>query len=194
MDYSRLYNALMAKASNRLIVGYAEKHHVVPRCMGGANEKGNIVLLTAKEHFVAHKLLVRVYPDVRGLWLALVAMGRIAGFKARIFSSERERAALSRKGFKYTEESRQKMSVSAKARGRNSPNTEFKKGQTVWNAGLPPEKSHRYGIAHSLDTKEKISDSMLKSGVRPPAPPLGFRWGKGGVLIPKKLSQPQLVG
>jgi len=162
--------------------------------MGGSNAKSNLVLLTAKEHFIAHKLLVRIYPSVRGLWLALIAMGRIPDFKARIFASERERAAESRKDFKYTDESRLKMSKSAKARGRNSPGTEFKKGQTVWNAELPPEMSHRYGVSHTLDTKEKMRDSMLKSGVKPPAPPLGFRWGKGGVLIPKKMVQPQMLG
>lgn len=161
MDYGRLYTALMEKACHRQLVGYVEKHHIVPKCMGGSNAKSNLVLLTAKEHFVAHKLLVRIHPSVRGLWLALIAMGRIPNFKARIFASERERAAASRRGFKYTDESRLKMSKSAKARGRNSPDTEFKKGQPVWNAGLPIEMSHRYGKVHSDETRAKIKASNV---------------------------------
>jgi len=125
--------------------------------MGGSNTKSNLVLLTAKEHFIAHKLLVRIHPSSHGLWVALLAMsGRMAGFTARIFASERERATVSRKDFKYTDESRLKMSAAAKARGRNSPKTEFKKGQAVWNAGLPTEMSHRYGKVHNDDTRAKM--------------------------------------
>lgn len=160
MDYGRLYTVLMEKASQRQLFGYMEKHHVVPKCMGGPNTKSNIVFLTAKEHFIAHKLLVRIYPNIRGLWLALIAMGRMPEFKSRIFASERERAAASRKGFKYTDESRAKMSASAKARGRNSQHTEFKKGQVSWNAGLPAEMSHRYGKSHSDETREKMVESQ----------------------------------
>lgn len=160
MDYGRLYTALMEKASQRQLVGYSEKHHIVPKCMGGSNAKSNLVLLTAKEHFIAHKLLVRVHSSVRGLWLALIAMGRIPNFKARIFASERERAAASRRGFKYTDKARTKMSASAKARGRNSPKTEFRKGQAAWNAGLPPEMSHRYGKSHADETRAKMVNAQ----------------------------------
>lgn len=38
---------------------YVEKHHILPKSMGGSNTKNNLVELTTKEHFVAHKLLVR---------------------------------------------------------------------------------------------------------------------------------------
>ena len=160
MDYGRLYTALMERASQRQLTGYTERHHIIPKCMGGSNVKGNLVLLTAKEHFVAHKLLVRIYPDVRGLWFALIAMGRIPQFKSRIFASERERAADARRGFTYTDESRLKMSTAAKLRGRNSPSTEFKKGQASWNAGLPVEKSPRYGKVHSEYTRARMVESQ----------------------------------
>lgn len=67
MNWTRLYNALMARAAERTIVGYSERHHILPKCMGGTNAKENLVRLTAKEHFIAHKLLVRMHPEVRGL-------------------------------------------------------------------------------------------------------------------------------
>jgi hypothetical protein len=31
--------------------------------MGGNNSKDNLVYLTAEEHYVAHQLLVKIYPD-----------------------------------------------------------------------------------------------------------------------------------
>jgi hypothetical protein len=40
---------------------YFESHHVLPRSMGGDNKKSNIVLLTPKEHFVAHHLLCKMH-------------------------------------------------------------------------------------------------------------------------------------
>ncbi len=157
MDWSRHYDALMERARGRDLVGYSERHHVLPRCMGGTNAKENLVRLTAKEHFIAHKLLVRMKPEVRGLWLALVAMGRIPEFKARIFASEREAAAVSRRGFMHTDASRAKMSASAKARGRNSPSTEFKNDQKVWNSGL---SGWRKGYSHSEETRAKMTETQ----------------------------------
>ena len=157
MDYAAIYERLVERARGRVRQGYMERHHVEPRCMGGSNDKNNLVFLTAKEHFLAHKLLVRMHPDVRGLWLALIAMGRISQFKARIFSSERSRAAEMRRGFKYSRDSREKMSESARARGRNSVATEFSPGLIPWNAGLPKELSHRFGKQHSPETILKMT-------------------------------------
>jgi hypothetical protein len=154
MDWDRHYDALMRRAVGRSISGYSERHHVVPRCMGGSDAKSNIVRLTAKEHFIAHKLLVRINPEVRGLWLALVAMGRISEYKARIFASERATAAQMRKGFKYTEASRRKMSESARQRGNNGAATTFRIGQRPWNAGF---KGFREGYSHSEETRAKMT-------------------------------------
>ena len=160
MDYARIYGQLVGRARGRLRHGYMERHHILPKCMGGTDKSSNLVLLTAKEHFIAHKLLVRMHPDVYGLWQALIAMGRIVEFKSRIFASERQRAAELRCGFKYSAASKKRMSESACARGRNSPRTEFKPGQKPWNAGLPPEESHRFGKTHSAATIKRMTASQ----------------------------------
>ena len=39
---------------------YCETHHVIPKCLGGSNDKENLVNLTAREHFIAHKLLYKI--------------------------------------------------------------------------------------------------------------------------------------
>jgi hypothetical protein len=44
-----------------------ERHHIVPRCIGGTDERSNLVDLTPEEHYVAHQLLVKMYPDVDSL-------------------------------------------------------------------------------------------------------------------------------
>jgi hypothetical protein len=50
-----------------MLEGYVEKHHIVPRCMGGTDDPENLVQLTPEEHYLAHQLLIKIYPDVRGL-------------------------------------------------------------------------------------------------------------------------------
>ena len=48
----------------------------MPKCMGGGNDVWNIVELTGEEHYVAHQLLVKMYPSVSGLALAAMRMAR----------------------------------------------------------------------------------------------------------------------
>jgi len=71
MNYQNIYNQIIKRAQNRKLEGYKEKHHIVPKCMGGSNDKKNIVELTAREHFVCHRLLCKIYPDNLSLKSAL---------------------------------------------------------------------------------------------------------------------------
>ena len=61
MDYKLHYKTLIDRARNRSINGYTEQHHIVPRCVGGSDDSDNLVRLTAREHFVAHQLLIKIY-------------------------------------------------------------------------------------------------------------------------------------
>ncbi len=42
---------------------YYERHHIVPKCLGGTNDDENLIDLFAREHFVAHKLLAKENPN-----------------------------------------------------------------------------------------------------------------------------------
>lgn len=76
MNYKKIYDDLIQRGKSRTLSGYKERHHIVPRCMGGTDEMENLVDLTAEEHFVAHQLLVKIYPDEIKLALALkILMG-----------------------------------------------------------------------------------------------------------------------
>lgn len=39
---------------------YVEKHHIIPKSLGGTNNKTNLVCLTAKEHYIVHLLLTKI--------------------------------------------------------------------------------------------------------------------------------------
>lgn len=62
MRYEEHYDRLIQRARHRAVVGYVEWHHVLPRCLGGDDSKDNLVPLTGREHYVAHQLLVKLYP------------------------------------------------------------------------------------------------------------------------------------
>ena len=58
---------------------YCERHHIIPKCMGGTNDKGNLIDLYAREHFIAHKLLALENPDNVKLQYAWWCMCNIKG-------------------------------------------------------------------------------------------------------------------
>jgi hypothetical protein len=63
MNYSKIYEQLIKKAQSRNKPNcYTEQHHIIPKSEGGSNENTNLVYLTAKEHFIAHKLLYVIEP------------------------------------------------------------------------------------------------------------------------------------
>jgi hypothetical protein len=74
MNYQKHYDALINRAKNRLLEGYCETHHIIPRCMGGNDDPTNLVDLTAEEHYVAHQLLLKIYPENYSLLYAASMM------------------------------------------------------------------------------------------------------------------------
>jgi hypothetical protein len=58
--YTKVYYKLIERSKNRVISGYKEKHHIIPRSLGGGNDKENLTPLTAREHYIAHVLLVKM--------------------------------------------------------------------------------------------------------------------------------------
>ena len=83
MNYLSIYNKIITRAQsqNRKRVRrshkkfvYYENHHIIPKCVGGSDDSHNRILLTAREHFVAHQLLVKIYPNEYKLVFALRLM------------------------------------------------------------------------------------------------------------------------
>ena len=74
MDYRQIYKKLIDRAQDRVLEGYVERHHIIPKCLQGADDPSNIVSLTPEEHYLAHLLLVRIHPHVKGLLYAVKLM------------------------------------------------------------------------------------------------------------------------
>lgn len=74
MDYQKIYNKLIERAKGRENCGYTERHHIIPRCIGGNDELENLVRLTPEEHYTAHLLLSRIYPNEIKLIMASMMM------------------------------------------------------------------------------------------------------------------------
>jgi hypothetical protein len=134
---------------------YYEVHHIVPKSLGGSNELSNLVLLTAKEHFIAHLLLYNHYKSVniqgesfKKMAFALVSMSSTNKNLSRIklnsrqYSIIREAARLSRLGFKVLDTINYKKPKSLAHR------------ESIRNARLiaPPR---------SKETKEKMKQTAL---------------------------------
>jgi hypothetical protein len=144
MDYQKIHDSIIERAKTRILEGYKERHHIVPKCMGGTNDNDNLVYLTAKEHFVIHKLLCLIYPKNNKLHWAAFRMANGSGNKNQkrdytIGSREYQRL---RESVKHSNESIEKMRKS--------------------NLG----NKYRLGITHSNETKEKLSE--LRKGKTSP--------------------------
>ena len=61
--YTRWYYSIIDRAQSRTLSGYKERHHIIPRSLGGSNQKNNIVNLTGREHFICHWLLTKMTID-----------------------------------------------------------------------------------------------------------------------------------
>jgi hypothetical protein len=68
--YTTWYNSIIAKAQmrDRSPNEYYERHHIVPKSMGGTQKKSNLVELTAREHYVCHLLLQKMVTNKRDLY------------------------------------------------------------------------------------------------------------------------------
>ncbi len=74
LNYNKIYTDLIEKSRHRTIIGYGEQHHIIPRCLNGSDDKTNLASLTPEEHYVAHQLLVKLYPDNHKLAKAAAMM------------------------------------------------------------------------------------------------------------------------
>ncbi len=63
MDYERIYRDFIADRcmTEATLVGYRERHHILPRSLQGGNEPDNLIDLTPEDHFFAHLLLAKIH-------------------------------------------------------------------------------------------------------------------------------------
>ena len=73
--YTETYYNIVNRASQRTLDGYTETHHIIPRSLGGEDTQENLVVLTAREHFLCHWLLTKMVDNNRDQWSMINALG-----------------------------------------------------------------------------------------------------------------------
>lgn len=83
MNYEKAYINLidMHGDTSKPSIGYFERHHILPKCMGGRDEYSNLIYLSARCHLLAHWLLMKAFPEVKGLKTAYATMCTRDGVK-----------------------------------------------------------------------------------------------------------------
>lgn len=169
MNYAKHYALLIDRSKLRCIDGYSERHHIVPKCMGGSNEPHNITRLTAEEHFVAHQLLTKMHPESRHLAHAAKAMAKnVTGRKAYAWLRKRHASLLKGNTFnvgrKASDEARANISKAliGNRNGVGNTNRVGKKHTEATRALISINRigkpSWWNGKSHSLEARLKISE------------------------------------
>jgi hypothetical protein len=166
MNYKKIYDDLM---ESRLLLKlerfkdktqgvYFEGHHIIPKSKGGQgnSSKGlnhpNIVLLTAREHFLAHWLLWRIHRD-RSSALA---------FHKMMSSNNHQKRNKSSRGY---EEARLAFSETNKGNQYGKGKTkiiseEQKRNHSILMKGrYSGEANPFYGKIHNDESRRKISEN-----------------------------------
>lgn len=122
---------------------YKERHHIVPKCLGGTNNQENLVDLYAREHYEAHRMLAEENPNVQSLVYAWWLM-------ANMENPHESRYALSAE--EYEDARKAYAVVRSSIRGSNHPNY----GKPMSEEQKQKLSHAKVGIKLSQDVIEKI--------------------------------------
>ncbi|WZE64481.1 putative homing endonuclease [Escherichia phage Ge15] len=200
MNYQKIYNDLISRAQARESLSeYKETHHIIPRCMGGSDDKENLVELTGREHFIAHWLLCKIY-DTPGLkkafgLMCLTGKNRSYKISSQLYELGRRRLSEAAIGREVSIETREKISRALKgrkftkehlARMRKPKTEEAKKNIAAAKVGV---LNPMYGtisptrdVPHTKETRDLISLRTKQSIEYPPCPHCGKKVNKGNAL------------
>jgi hypothetical protein len=91
LNYKRIYDEIVRNRLSNPIDGYSERHHIIPKSLGGSDDESNLVDLTAREHFICHYLLMKMYPKNTNEWFkmtkAFMMMRTCSSNQQRYFNS-----------------------------------------------------------------------------------------------------------
>lgn len=192
MNYIQIYFSIIEKAKARVLDGYHEKHHIVPVSLFSdtnsailnrwqiteQEDSSNIVCLTAREHYICHLLLVRIFENISTNCYEKMLFA--ANFMANRTKSSREYDWLRKqfsehmvkmltgkpsraKGKKWTEEQKRNKSETSPARGKTYEEIygEEKAAQLKLM-----RKQSRTGRVNSPELRERLSKRVITDSWR----------------------------
>jgi hypothetical protein len=198
--YAKYYNLIINSARNRTLEGYCENHHIIPRSLGGSNLKENLVRLTAREHFICHLLLTKMYLGdaknkmIHAAW-AMATLENLNQKRYQINSRTYENLRIKyatlksenlkgKPGKTLSEETKRKISKAHTGKKRKPMSEESKKrlseSMKGKNLGRKLSEERKQQISNSLkgkkrkplsaETKEKLRLANLGKKKRPDSP------------------------
>lgn len=200
MNYEKIYNQLVERAFTREKLDYYETHHIIPKCMNGTDEPENLVELTPEEHYLAHQLLVKMYPDQPRLAYATNMMtvnrtnNKLYGWvRRRMSAAMREQNpnkdghsrrlynknhGSPNKGYKHTEENKELFRQ--KKLGKNNPNADGAARRTV--TYLIDEKTQlvtQYLSLKEAEADKGVNHASVHYNRKKEKPHKGYYWCVG---------------
>ena len=150
--YTKWYESIIAHARCRVKPdGYFEKHHIIPKSLGGSNDDENLVNLTAKEHFICHRLLPKMTTGIasRSMAYAVWQMTMISGrarykVTARTYDALKKQISKTRKGIPMSEEQKQKL--------RKPKSAEHRRNISISKSNPSPETRLKMSNARKAQT------------------------------------------
>ena len=145
--YTTWYTAITDRARTRKLEGYTERHHVIPKSLNGTDDKTNLVDLTAREHFICHWLLTKMYTgEAKSKMIyALNGMKRNGKFTQRY-----ETLVTSR----VYENLKKEFSIVHSA---------TMKGRDPWNRGIPITEEQREKNRIAATGKKRSAEAIAKA-------------------------------
>ena len=143
--YYKWYYDIINASKIRSVIGYTENHHIVPKSLNGSNDPDNIVKLTAREHYLCHRLLTKmtIGNDKKKMIYALWRCTNSNNYNTNSHTYENSRKL-------YIE-----TLIIAKTGVKRAPFSEqTRKNMSIAHIGKP---SSRKGIPMSEEQKHKLS-------------------------------------
>ena len=171
--YKRWYDAIVSNAQLRSTpLSYSEKHHIIPKSIGGQDRKNNLVHLSGREHFICHWLLIKITTgsNREKMIYALNGMRRVSRthqqeryitkITSRVFANLKEEFSKihSARLTGRTMSAEQKAKISAAGKGRvHSQETIDKRSASCTGKKRTAEQKERMSIAQKGRAAKKYS-------------------------------------
>lgn len=163
--YTKCYFNIIHRAQSRTLDQsiYVEKHHIIPRSLGGSNETSNLVKLTGREHFICHLLLPKMTTGtnrkkmIYAIWMMCRASrDRRSIYKvtAKAYTSIKEAMRNNRTASDFTPEWKERISAA-------------KKGKSTWNKGIPVPAEQKSRQSATRKSKQGTHGFNVRPKCRP---------------------------
>jgi hypothetical protein len=195
--YCKVYFSIITNAMSRAngentvsdTPAYYERHHIIPKSLGGSNSTTNLVKLTGREHFICHQLLIRFTKgdEKRKMVFALMRMFRSKNgiHCSHISASQYERLKImwstAQKEMWANQDYRERIIKKMKESWTDDRKLKFSKTiNEIWNN---PEKrleaSHRSKNFY-LNNGNRIQASLIQLALHKANPEIGKKKARPG--------------